>query len=1208
MAVEDEDGGFREFASLLNAHPKGTHGRNVQRGHRIRGKGLYNWQRGRDTGVYGQGFTRDKALGSSYIGYREGWCNVNKRANTSANNNDLPSHENVYGVPQTRRGHQHGYGLHDHGHNQQTPQILNDGSPGHGRGRNYFRGDGRGGWASNRFHGRGYYYQDGFNYKNAESFHSHNKGKKLQPDSGEGSKLPCNSIGKQMKNKVFFFDRSKRGGRAHCYFKRVGVKSGNIKMFQSLKNKFSAANSSSMDVGATQPWACKTDGNIYSAPLPEATKDDEPMCTESEIQGSFPIQGPASNCCSPVPVLQRSGSVEEEKPIEMVSQNVCGDRRHLERAFISCVNGNKKRRSPAVRDFPVRSGRLRIFSMKKIDTEFTNRSNSLLSGDLEQADSAQDNIEVGARSDLTAANKTSSMSKESNVPSDCDPDVTIADGCKAHLEMIDSFSDYETINESACKIMLVERNPLAEFTQASHEKIIEECSNLTSPKGDDQSKQVLEISEVTTAERCSRKFLLQENAGSEVGLEIFQADPSKLTEQILDRKDIQRFEDSNQISSRESCSLLTLVKDPEALDVATRVSMQMSSPKNEHSLPKERKKNRRTTMQAVEGLPKSKVQPDKVDKSPEALIDEVHKQGHIPKKLKVEDLFELTKEMGALIPYQSTEGNIRHKDCRKRSLHKGRARAKVFQTSKSLDPDDALKLSTLEASEGVSDRALVKQTLHEFELIRKALIKSQNAVKRADLDAGAMLREKGKLRNCNEKIVGDVPGVEVGDQFSFRMEMLIIGLHRQVQSGIDYIPGSKRYNGSPLATSIVASGGYEDDKDDGNTLIYSGQGGNNIKGNKKQESNQELVRGNLALSNSMKEKTPVRVIRGTTDLASPSSKVYTYDGLYDVVNYAFECGAAGFWVYQFTLTRRPGQPQVGLSFLSLLKKKGLSRPNLLMNDISRGQERLPVCVVNEVDDEPAPLHFTYFPSIKYPIWYSPLLPQGCQCVGVCDEETCSCAIKNGGELPYNEKGYLIRDKAVVYECGPSCRCSSSCENRVTQKGLRYRLEVFKTKNRGWGVRSLDTIQMGGFVCEYTGELLSDAEAEQRIGNDEYLFELGNDCNPAVVQSDAVDANNSSAVVPVEEDIAYTIDAKDLGNVARFINHSCSPNLYAQNVLYDSDDLRFPHVMLIAMERIPPMRELTYDYHYNLDQVRDAQGNVKVKACYCGAQDCQGRLY
>ena len=43
---------------------------------------------------------------------------------------------------------------------------------------------------------------------------------------------------------------------------------------------------------------------------------------------------------------------------------------------------------------------------------------------------------------------------------------------------------------------------------------------------------------------------------------------------------------------------------------------------------------------------------------------------------------------------------------------------------------------------------------------------------------------------------------------------------------------------------------------------------------------------------------------------------------------------------------------------------------------------------------------------------------------------------------------------------------------------------------GWGVRSLAEIPKGSFVCEYTGELISDTEADAR-DDDSYLFDL--DC-------------------------------------------------------------------------------------------------------------------
>lgn len=51
----------------------------------------------------------------------------------------------------------------------------------------------------------------------------------------------------------------------------------------------------------------------------------------------------------------------------------------------------------------------------------------------------------------------------------------------------------------------------------------------------------------------------------------------------------------------------------------------------------------------------------------------------------------------------------------------------------------------------------------------------------------------------------------------------------------------------PLAICIVMSGAYEDDVDNADEIIYTGQGGNNWLGNRRQKAEQTLVRGNLAL-------------------------------------------------------------------------------------------------------------------------------------------------------------------------------------------------------------------------------------------------------------------------------------------------------------------------------------------------------------------------
>ncbi|TVU43358.1 hypothetical protein EJB05_09820, partial [Eragrostis curvula] len=61
------------------------------------------------------------------------------------------------------------------------------------------------------------------------------------------------------------------------------------------------------------------------------------------------------------------------------------------------------------------------------------------------------------------------------------------------------------------------------------------------------------------------------------------------------------------------------------------------------------------------------------------------------------------------------------------------------------------------------------------------------------------------------------------------------------------------------------------------------------------------------------------------------------------------------------------------------------------------------------------------------------------------------------------------------------------------------------------------------------------------------------------------------------EIIFTFDALNRGNFARFINHSCSPNLFPQYVLYDHDDKRMPHSMFFfASEDIPPLKELPHD--------------------------------
>lgn len=144
--------------------------------------------------------------------------------------------------------------------------------------------------------------------------------------------------------------------------------------------------------------------------------------------------------------------------------------------------------------------------------------------------------------------------------------------------------------------------------------------------------------------------------------------------------------------------------------------------------------------------------------------------------------------------------------------------------------------------------------------------------------------------------IGEVDGVSVGTSYESREEVRLAKLHRPPMAGISYITDGP-------AESIVISGGYQDDEDFGDTIIYTGQGGQDSPGGK-QVKDQEITRGNRALIYSEEHESPIRIIRGSggDPQFSPKSG-YRYDGLYLVKNYWFEKSKNGPLVIRFELNR-----------------------------------------------------------------------------------------------------------------------------------------------------------------------------------------------------------------------------------------------------------------------------------------------------------------
>jgi uncharacterized protein len=118
--------------------------------------------------------------------------------------------------------------------------------------------------------------------------------------------------------------------------------------------------------------------------------------------------------------------------------------------------------------------------------------------------------------------------------------------------------------------------------------------------------------------------------------------------------------------------------------------------------------------------------------------------------------------------------------------------------------------------------------------------------------------------------------------------------------------------------------------------------------------------------------------------------------------------------------------------------------------------------------------------------------------------------------------------------------------------------VVKKTRTGLGLFAAVPFTKGDRVIEYTGALISNAEADRRGGR--YLFQVNS---------------------------RWTVDGTGRENLSRYINHSCSPNCVAYT--------RGKRILIYALRHIAPGEELSYDYG---SEYFDAY--IKPKGCACPA--------
>ncbi|MCJ1388656.1 hypothetical protein MMC18_001505 [Xylographa bjoerkii] len=333
---------------------------------------------------------------------------------------------------------------------------------------------------------------------------------------------------------------------------------------------------------------------------------------------------------------------------------------------------------------------------------------------------------------------------------------------------------------------------------------------------------------------------------------------------------------------------------------------------------------------------------------------------------------------------------------------------------------------------------------------------------------------------------------------------------------------------------------------------------------------------------------------------------------------------------------------------------------------SRYAERLsqipgpPVTLFNNIDDSTPPTNFEFIDQYVFGPGTKRVdkeFRSGCTCYqdsreAGCSSLSCECledtAIGENGKsdgFAYYGSGpktgllryKYLKTRNAIYECNELCSCNDNCKSRVVQKGRQIPLDIFKTRNRGWGklllhtpnrlpylpaylppppgLRSPSPIRKGQFIDTYLGEVLTDADATRREasvlkGKDSYLYSLdkfrGLDGEPGFL--------------PDEE--LYVVDGQFMGGPTRFINHSCEPNCRQFTVSNVRGDTKVYALAFFALEDIPAWTELTFDYVDREEEDGEEEeevneGNVEAlererdkqaTKCLCGARGCRKYLW
>ncbi|MCJ1469168.1 hypothetical protein MMC07_007801 [Pseudocyphellaria aurata] len=329
----------------------------------------------------------------------------------------------------------------------------------------------------------------------------------------------------------------------------------------------------------------------------------------------------------------------------------------------------------------------------------------------------------------------------------------------------------------------------------------------------------------------------------------------------------------------------------------------------------------------------------------------------------------------------------------------------------------------------------------------------------------------------------------------------------------------------------------------------------------------------------------------------------------------------------------------------------------------------PVELINEIDDSSPPVSFNFVNSSIIGEGVETVdegFMSGCNCRDEngrncgCEYRTCGClqhsAKDERGNLhfPYSagkNQGFLrnfyLNSRHHIYECNKNCNCRANCKNKVVQHGRQVRLEIFKTKDRGWGLRCPQDLQKGQFIDTYRGEIITNDVADRREktrpAQDKYFMNFDKHTLDRMMTPEELEAILPKKLyIEIKRQVQrglyetetfnddddqevehwlnplyrppYVCDGLNHGGPTKFMNHSCDPNCRVFTASYNHADEDIYDIAFFATEFIPAGTELTFDYKDEEDRdiitdemadAIEAKNGYRPLRCLCGTKSCRG---